>query len=146
MGDRLAVFQHGQLEQVGTPEQVFQASATRFVAEFMGNSRFLSGTATQDGIHTEAGELQQPANAPVGAAVEVAVRADDVGFQPDANGNGVILKRAFRGLINVYRLRLDSGQEVEALKEHTEVYPTGARVNVFIDAGHPLCIFPGSRE
>ena len=45
MGDRLGVFQSGRLEQLGTSEEIFQASATRFVAEFMGDSRFLSGEA-----------------------------------------------------------------------------------------------------
>lgn len=141
MGDRLAVFLKGKLEQVGTPEQIFQESATRFVAEFMGNSSFLPGKITRGGIHTEVGMLSQSVNLPAEACVEVAVRADDVRFQPDGVGNGVIASRVFRGTMNMYRLRLDSGLIVNAFKEHTEIFPAGARVKIFVDAGHPLNVF-----
>ncbi len=141
MGDRLAVFQKGQLEQVGTPEQIFQASATRFVAGFMGNSSFLRGEVIPDGILTELGLLRQKVDLPAAAQVEVAVRADDVDFHPDPEGNSVILDRMFRGVMNVYRLRLNSGLVLHAFKEHTMVLPVGGRAKTFINAGHPLCVF-----
>jgi len=141
MGDRLAVFQKGQLEQVGTPEQIFQASATRFVAGFMGNSSFLRGEVIPDGILTELGLLRQKVDLPAAAQVDVAVRADDVDFHPDPEGNSVILDRMFRGVMNVYRLRLDSGLVLHAFKEHTMVLPVGGRAKTFINAGHPLCVF-----
>ncbi len=142
MGDRLAVFQRGKLEQVGTPEQIFQASATRFVAEFMGNSSFITGEVTPDGIRTEVGLLNQVINLPIAAQVEVAVRADDVDFQPHPVGNSVIIDRKFRGMQNIYRLRLDSGLVLHAFKEHMMVLPVGERVHTVINAGHPLCVFP----
>ena len=44
MGDRLAVLQNGHLEQIGSPEEIFHDSRTRFVAEFMGDSDFLPGS------------------------------------------------------------------------------------------------------
>lgn len=46
MGDRIAVMQAGRLQQVGTPREVYQAPANRFVAEFIGapTMRFLAGT------------------------------------------------------------------------------------------------------
>jgi iron(III) transport system ATP-binding protein len=142
MGDRLAVLHDGRLEQIGTPESIFQASSTRFVAEFMGNSSFLRGEITPDGIRTELGLLRQAVTLPHAARVEVAVRADDVTFHPDPAGNSVIVERMFRGVLNVYRLRLDSGLVLHAFKEHTLVLPVGARVRTTVDAGHPLCVFP----
>jgi iron(III) transport system ATP-binding protein len=142
MGDRLAVFNQGQLEQVGTPEQIFSASATRFVAEFMGNSCFLCGEVTPDGIQTEVGVLRQPVNLPAAGRVEIAVRADDVDFYPDPAGNSVIVDRMFRGVITVYRLRLDSGLVLQAFKEHTLMLPAGERVQTVLEPGHPLCLFP----
>ena len=142
MGDHLAVLYDGRLEQVGTPESIFQASATRFVAEFMGNSSFLGGEITPEGIRTELGLLRQAVTLPHAARVEVAVRADDVAFHPDPGGNSVIVDRMFRGVMNVYRLRLDSGLVLHAFKEHTLVLPVGARVRTTVDAGHPLCVFP----
>ncbi|MDP2778770.1 MAG: ABC transporter ATP-binding protein, partial [Anaerolineales bacterium] len=80
MGDRLAVFQNGHLEQVGLPEEIFHASTTRFVAEFMGDSDFLPGTVQKDGIQTELGLIPQKLNIPADTSVEIALRADDVGF------------------------------------------------------------------
>lgn len=146
MGDRLAVFQRGRLEQIGTPEQIFQASTTRFVAEFMGNSSFITGEVTPNGIRTEVGLLQQIVNLPATVQVEVAVRADDVDFQPHPVGNSVIIDRNFRGMHNLYRLRLDSGLVLHAFKEHTMILPVGERVQAMINAGHSLCVFPDTTK
>ncbi len=146
MGDRLAVFNHGQIEQLGTPEQIFAASKTRFVAEFMGNSSFLSGEVTPHGIATEMGLVEQPVAFPSSALVDIAVRADDIDFHPNPHGNSVIVDRLFRGVMNVYRLKLDSGLVLHAFKEHTMVLPVGERVEAVINAGHPLNVFPRSNS
>lgn len=141
MGDRLAVFQRGHLEQIGRPEQIFHSSATRFVAEFMGDSDFLRGEARPGGIHTEVGLLPQQVSVNGYAKVEIALRADDVGFEPEEPGNAVIVERFFRGAFYVYRLQLDSGQIIHAYKEHTELFHVGTRVHARISAEHPLVVF-----
>jgi iron(III) transport system ATP-binding protein len=141
MGDRLAVLQSGRLEQIGSPEEIFHDSRTRFVAEFMGDSDFLPGRAVPGGIQTEIGLFQQPVDAPVSSAVEIALRADDVGFYTNGEGNSVIIERFFRGAFNLYRLRLDSGTVLHAFSEHTKILPVGARVRTAITALHPLSVF-----
>lgn len=141
MGDRLAVFQQGQIEQIGSPEEIFHASHTHFVAEFMGSSDFLSGETRQDGIQTAIGTLPQALGLPAGTPVDIAVRADDVDFSPDEGGNAEVAERIFRGAFYVYQLRLASGELLHALKLHTQVYEPGMRVNVFFNAGHPLEVF-----
>ncbi|MCU0921248.1 MAG: ABC transporter ATP-binding protein [Burkholderiaceae bacterium] len=47
MSDRIGVFNKGRLEQVGTPHQVYNAPATRFVANFVGAANVLDGDAAQ---------------------------------------------------------------------------------------------------
>jgi iron(III) transport system ATP-binding protein len=141
MGDRLAVFQNGMIEQIGKPEEVFHASRTQFVAEFMGDSDFIQGETTLDGVCSVLGIVPQRSDLPIDTKVEIAVRADDVDFRPHHLGNGVIDERIFRGAFYVYRLKLDSGQSVHTLKPHTELLPIGTRVHVFISAEHPLSIF-----
>lgn len=143
MGDRLAVLQSGHLEQIGTPEEIFHASNTRFVAEFMGDSDFLKGKVAQRGIQTEIGLLAEVVDLPISTPVEVAVRADDIDFQVDGSGNSVIVERFFRGAFNLYRLRLDSGQILHASTDHTRIYPVGARVRAYMSAEHPLTVFSG---
>ena len=43
MSDRIAVFHNGRIEQVGSPLEVYNRPASRFVGEFMGDSNFFSG-------------------------------------------------------------------------------------------------------
>jgi putative spermidine/putrescine transport system ATP-binding protein len=47
MSDRLAVFNNGRIEQLGTPAEVYERPATRFVAGFVGTSNLLRGEAAQ---------------------------------------------------------------------------------------------------
>jgi iron(III) transport system ATP-binding protein len=141
MGDRLAVLQKGELEQIGTPEEIFHESNTRFVAEFMGDSDFLKGRVAPGGIQTEIGLLNQIVDLPASTPVEIAVRADDIDFEIDGSGNSLIVGRFFRGAFNLYRLRLNSGQILHAFTDHTRILPVGARVQARISAEHPLTVF-----
>jgi putative spermidine/putrescine transport system ATP-binding protein len=45
MSDRIAVFHDGRLEQVGTPDEVYERPATAFVADFIGTSNLVEGEA-----------------------------------------------------------------------------------------------------
>jgi putative spermidine/putrescine transport system ATP-binding protein len=47
MSDRIAVFNHGKIEQVGSPAEVYERPATAFVAGFVGTSNIVSGAAAQ---------------------------------------------------------------------------------------------------
>jgi len=59
MSDRLAVMAHGQVEQVGHPEDIYERPATRFVAGFIGTSNIIEAAVTG-----RAGDLLQVAAAP----------------------------------------------------------------------------------
>ncbi len=141
MGDRVAVLQKGYLDQIAPPEDIFSHAASRFVAEFMGGSIFLPAEVSQGGFQSELGFFQQPSSFPMSAAVDIAVRSDDINFKPDQHGNGIVAERIFRGIFNLYRLQLDSGLVLEAIKPHIENYPAGTRVDVYLDPGHPLRVF-----
>ncbi|MCK6540596.1 MAG: ABC transporter ATP-binding protein [Anaerolineales bacterium] len=141
MGDRLAVLKKGELEQIGTPEEIFHESNTRFVAEFMGDSDFLKGKVTHDGIQTAIGLVRQIVDLPLSTAVEIAIRADDIDFHVDGSGNALIIDRFFRGAFNLYRLRLDTGQVIHAINPHTNILPVGTRVQAFVSAEHSLTVF-----
>jgi iron(III) transport system ATP-binding protein len=141
MGDRLAVFQSGRLEQVGSPEEIFHDSATRFVAEFMGDSDFLPGIVKEDGIQTELGLIPQKVNLPIDSKVEIALRADDVNFDQTQAPNALVLARFFRGVYYQYRLRLASGKLIHAFKPHTKTIPPGTSVHAYVSAGHELTVF-----
>lgn len=141
MGDSLAVMQHGEIVQVGTPEEIFHQPATRFVAEFMGNTDFLPGKVVKKGIETELGLIPQVVDLPTGTDVEIALRADDVAFEPDPDSKSLVLARQFQGAMNLYRLRLPSGRLLHAYQPHAHIIPPRTRVRVWADPGHALACF-----
>ena len=147
LGDRIAILHHGRLEQVDTPEIIFHSPATRFVAEFLGHTDFLPGEVAADGILTEIGLIPQRLALPVGAPVELALRADDVALEPSRDGaRAFLLARHFKGAQSVYRVRLPSGRLLHSLQPHTLNLRPGTPVRVRADAGHPLACFHAGRR
>ncbi|WP_055478473.1 ABC transporter ATP-binding protein [Sphaerimonospora mesophila] len=66
LSDRVVVFDHGRIEQVGTPDELYRRPATRFVAEFLGDSNLIDGRlVTSDGtVALEAPEGRIPLAGP----------------------------------------------------------------------------------
>ena len=52
MSDRIAVMRGGKFEQLGTPEEIYDRPATRYVAQFIGRSTILEGTVESVGSET----------------------------------------------------------------------------------------------
>ena len=50
MSDRIAVMNHGRVEQVGDPEEVYERPATTFVAGFIGVSNLMPATVVESGV------------------------------------------------------------------------------------------------
>lgn len=145
MGDVVAVMRAGRLEQIGTPEEVFHSPASRFVAEFLGRTEFLPATVSPAGVVTELGTLPQVPDLPPGTPVEVGVRADDVSFAPDRQGQAMVLSRFFQGAANLYRLRLASGRILHSIQAHTRSLPPGTPVRVWLEPNHPLPCFANGK-
>lgn len=49
MSDRIAVMNHGQIEQIGTPDEIYNHPETSYVAAFVGNANILKGVVTETG-------------------------------------------------------------------------------------------------
>jgi putative spermidine/putrescine transport system ATP-binding protein len=69
MSDRIGVFNRGRLEQVGTPQAVYNAPATRFVAQFVGAANVLDGAAAQR-LCGQASAMLRPERIRLGAAAD----------------------------------------------------------------------------
>ncbi len=89
MSDRIAVFSHGQLQQVGEPLEIYRAPANRFVASFVGSPpmTFLDAMLGDDG-RLAIGELRLSAPAALqglrpGEKVTLGIRPEDVQLVPD---------------------------------------------------------------
>ncbi len=130
IADRVGVLDHGRLEQIGTPEEIFYAPATRFVALFVGHANFVPGLVEGARIRTEVGCLaNEPGLAP-GTPVEVMLRPSNVHLEADPAGPAVVTSRIFHGSERLYTVRLPSGLELRASLPSTSALPVGTRVAV----------------
>ena len=144
LGDHVGVMRDGQLEQIGTPEDIFHRPQTRFVAEFLGQTRFMPGRVTPDGISSVLGHLPRRASSPVGSEVEIALRPDDVTFAEDEAGDGRILSRRFTGISYLYQIGLPDGTTVQSLQPHETRVDEGTAVRVhFTTEASPPVFYHG---
>ncbi|MFE2943480.1 ABC transporter ATP-binding protein [Streptomyces sp. NPDC059255] len=129
MSDRIAVMDGGRVLQVDTPEAVYERPATRFVADFIGTSTFLTGRLTAaELVVAGLGALPVPAHTlPEGASAHLAVRPENVSVArteeelprvPD--GRGVALPATLRQTVylgNATRHHLTLADGTELLAE-----------------------------
>ncbi|MEK9785643.1 MAG: putative 2-aminoethylphosphonate ABC transporter ATP-binding protein [Gammaproteobacteria bacterium] len=80
MGDRIVVMNHGVIEQVGTPEEIYAAPTSEFVAEFIGTMNFVSAHTGGGTSFTHAGGALEVTDQDRkgGQAVRLAIRPEDI--------------------------------------------------------------------
>lgn len=127
MSDRIAVFDHGRIEQIGTPEELYQTPATRFVAGFIGHTNFFQGRVLSlaDGIceiELGTGRIQATARPglAVGGRATLAVRPEQVIMGPqngEAGLRGRVSDVIYLGNARKYAVRLSDGSECFLLRQ-----------------------------
>ena len=133
LADRIALMRDGVIEQQGTPEELYQAPASRWAAEFVGAANFVPGTVSNGLVTTSLGSF--PANGASGAsAVDVLVRPELLELAPDPAGAAEVVAREFRGHDVFYRVLLD-GVELVSQRPSNEVVPLGSRVSIKVHNG-----------
>jgi iron(III) transport system ATP-binding protein len=141
MGDEVAVMRDGRLEQIGTPEVVFHRPHTRFVASFMGQTDFVPGKVTAEGVETPLGTLPYRLKLADGDQVAIAVRPDDVLVTPDVAGTGRVVAKRFIGIATIYQVVLPDGTLVHSWQPHHVHLTEGMAVRVSLSSDHPLPCF-----
>jgi iron(III) transport system ATP-binding protein len=144
MADRIAVLNHGRLEQVDAPETIYHMPSTPFVADFVGQADFLPGVVIQERVSTEIGEFPNVERLPDGARIIVMIRPDDLHILPDKAGSAHVVARQFKGSENLYTLQLPSGQILHSSEASMKIYPVGTAVSLQVVAGHTV-LFPDSQ-
>jgi iron(III) transport system ATP-binding protein len=88
MADRIVVMNHGVVEQVGTPVEVYTRPASAFVARFVGQMNFIAGTACERPGSVRVGEAElrcvADATAAAGTPVTLAIRPEEIVVGPGA--------------------------------------------------------------
>jgi putrescine transport system ATP-binding protein len=129
LASRIAVMAQGRIAQVGTPGEVYEYPANRFVADFVGNINLIEAqvTGAANGVlslacEALAAQLAAPSDEPiaVGASLCVAVRPEKITIsrQPPDGGErnvlkGVVWDLGYFGDQSLYRVRLPSGAIIQ---------------------------------
>jgi ABC-type Fe3+/spermidine/putrescine transport system ATPase subunit len=142
LSDRIAVLDHGRIEQLGTPEDVYREPSSAFAARFVGNANVLPAElGPSDGetatVRVAGVELAATAPAlPRPGPVWIVVRAEtiDLGAPPAGTGaalGGTVVDVAFRGTGYSYRLQVDGLPVLLTVETHgSRQASVGERVSV----------------
>ena len=116
MSDRLAVMNDGKLLQVGTPEEIYEHPANRFVADFIGQTNLLEGRVldSETVCLANGAHVTGISNHPMGTEVAVSLRPERAHLGPrdetqsrQAAVDGVVESVTYLGNARVYRVRFD---------------------------------------
>jgi len=120
LGDRIAVINAGNIEQIGTPAEVYNNPATEYVATFLGAANILEGTLRDDAL--DVGGVRIPLSNRTGEFKEgqhlkLIFRPEDVVLSKNQEGlanhtclsGAVVEETSFVGAFERLRLRIDQG-------------------------------------
>ena len=126
LSDRIAVFNKGYIEQIGTPNEIYNHSKTEFVCNFIGDINRLEETIC--------GEMKLPENQHHFIRLE-RLRVNRPKADDELQLQGVIESREYYGLYIKYYIRVD-GQILKAIEKNDgiNIYEPGETVTVGI---HP---------
>jgi putative spermidine/putrescine transport system ATP-binding protein len=109
MSDRVAVFNEGRIEQIGSPDEVYEHPASEFVAGFVGVSNILERGGRR-----------------------FTVRPEKILMNGGSGEPGVVKDVQYAGSVTRYVVELDSGERLVVVRQNLESSPVGpdARVNL----------------
>lgn len=110
MSDKVVVMSDGMIQQIGTPEEIYNEPKTVFVADFIGESNIFDGKMVGKKKVSFCGAVFECLDDhPVGVAVDVVVRPEDVSMTIAENGqiSGIVQSVVFKGMH--YEIAVQSG-------------------------------------
>jgi len=139
MCDHIGVIDRGNIQQWGSPYELYHEPTNRFVARFIGRGSFISGTTiTPDTFSSELGLIQgnRAYNWPEDSAVDILIRPDDIVYDPSSVLSGTVTGKTFAGTSTQYQIKLPSGINIEAMFPSHQDLNVGMKVNFAVDAEH----------
>jgi putrescine transport system ATP-binding protein len=139
LGQRLGVMNHGRIVQVGTPSDIYESPATRFVADFIGSVNMFEGRVSDErpeGLRLECDELgsalraERTVSCARGATVWAAIRPEKINISreppPSADSgeaensvHGTVREIAYMGDMSIYLVQLASGKMLRVTLPNT---------------------------
>ena len=148
MSDTIVVMNQGYIQQIGTPEMIYNEPVNAFVADFIGDSNIINGTMIQDkvveilGVKIPCVDEGFGCNTPV----DVVIRPEDVEITEPGAGfmDGDIVSIIFKGVH--YEISI-MANGYEWLVHTTKMYPVGTHVGInVIPFNIQIMIIPESED
>ncbi|MFF5204514.1 ABC transporter ATP-binding protein [Streptosporangium sp. NPDC000396] len=139
MSDRVAVFDRGRIEQVGTPAEIYEQPASTFVAGFVGTSNLISGEAARIVLGKEGTFSVRPEKLRV-------TEIDDAVGDAEHSATGTVGEVVYAGPATRFVVDLDAGGRLIALQQNLQVSSMdvmglrGTRVRLVWNRRHEFAI------
>jgi putative spermidine/putrescine transport system ATP-binding protein len=113
VADRVGVMRSGRLEQIASPDELYERPATAFVAEFVGTMNRLPATVSGGEVELLGTRRLLAGSAPASGPVVALVRPESLQVSADAAGAGRVVTRTFSGASTRVAVALPDGVEVK---------------------------------
>ena len=133
MSDKIVVLSEGRIQQIGTPEDIYNEPQNAFVADFIGESNIFKGIMTGHmKVRFCGGEFIGMDDVPEGTLVDVVVRPEDVIITKPEDGiiEGEVVSVIFKGMH--YEVTVESGK-YEMVIRTTKCYSVGEGIGMKLE-------------
>lgn len=133
MSDKIVVLSEGRIQQIGTPEDIYNEPQNAFVADFIGESNIFKGIMTGHmKVRFCGGEFMGMDDVAEGTLVDVVVRPEDVIITKLEDGvvEGEVVSVIFKGMH--YEVTVESGK-YEMVIRTTKCYSVGERIGMKLE-------------
>ena len=133
MSDKIIVMNKGYIQQMGTPEDIYNEPENAFVADFIGDSNIIDGIMLEDRLVEILGTKFPCVDEGFGKnrPVDVVIRPEDVVLKGEGEGiiDGIVTSLIFKGVH--YEMEVEANG-YEWLVHSTNCYPVGSRVSISV--------------
>ncbi len=134
MSDTIVVMNQGYIQQIGSPEKIYNEPENAFVADFIGDSNIISSLMVEDKLVEILGTRFPCVDTGFGRKqpVDAVIRPEDVRLLPEGEGriNGQVTHLIFKGVH--YEMEVTAGG-FEWLVHSTSMFPVGTKVAIDVD-------------
>ena len=135
MSDTIVVMNQGYIQQMGSPEQIYNEPENAFVADFIGESNIVHGTMLQDELVEIFGAKFACVDKGFGInkPVDVVIRPEDIDLVEPEKGTltGTVTHLIFKGVH--YEMEVTTPDGFEWLVHSTDMFPVGKQVGIHVD-------------
>ncbi|MCI8296821.1 MAG: ABC transporter ATP-binding protein [Lachnospiraceae bacterium] len=135
MSDTIVVMNQGYIQQMGSPESIYNEPENAFVADFIGDSNIVPGIMLQDELVEIFGAKFICVDKGFGTnkPVDVVIRPEDIDLVEPGAGtlSGVVTHLIFKGVH--YEMEVTTPDGFEWLVHSTDLFPVGRKVDIHVD-------------